>query len=59
MKMLTLKPAAGRKVRHPETMEHLPEGGAEVVCSSYWLRRLQAGDVVEIQTRPAARSRKE
>jgi hypothetical protein len=43
-----LKPAQGVKVRKPETGQHLAEGGEEVTVSSYWLRRLAAGDVVEV-----------
>jgi hypothetical protein len=41
-----VKPAEGRKVRHPITKQHLDAEGAEVPESTYWLRRLAEGDVV-------------
>lgn len=43
-----LKPAKGVKVRRPNDRRHLAEGGEEVTMSSYWLRRLADGDVVEV-----------
>jgi hypothetical protein len=42
-----VKPAPGVKVRDPRSKLHLPEGGKEVPATTYWLRRLAAGDVVE------------
>ncbi len=42
-----LKPAPGLKVRDPKTKKHLPEEGKEVSSSSFWLRRLAEGAVVE------------
>lgn len=44
---LYVKPAPGLLVRDPVTMEPLPAAGAEKPRSSYWLRRLAAGDVTE------------
>jgi len=41
-----VKSAPGVKVRDPATKQHLPDAGAEVPASTYWLRRLEAGDVV-------------
>ncbi len=41
-----VKPAKGIKVRDPISRMHIPEEGAEVPESSYWIRCLQAGDVV-------------
>ncbi len=41
-----VKPAPGRMVRDPISKRHLPGGGAEVPATNYWLRRLDAGDVV-------------
>lgn len=41
-----VKPTPGRKVRDPLTKRHLADAGAEVPSSTYWLRRLDAGDVV-------------
>lgn len=46
---MRVKPAEGRKVRDPASLQHLPEGGAEVPDTSYWRRRLQAGDVVLVK----------
>lgn len=44
-----LKPAPGVKVRRPDgARKHLAEAGEEVTMSSYWRRRLAAGDVVEV-----------
>jgi hypothetical protein len=47
-----VKPAAGRVVRDPVTMQPLPPGGRDVPRESYWLRRLRSGDVVEIAPIP-------
>jgi hypothetical protein len=41
-----VKPAPGLKVRDPITHKHLPESGREVPDNTYWMRRLNAGDVV-------------
>lgn len=44
---MLVKPAPGKKVRHPESKLHLPEEGIEVSSSdTYWARRLLDGDVV-------------
>lgn len=40
-----LVPRAGYIVRDPETKKPLPAEGMEVERSSYWVRRIQAGDV--------------
>lgn len=40
-----LVPRAGYIVRDPETKKPLPAEGMEVERSSYWIRRIQAGDV--------------
>ncbi len=45
-----VKPAAGMLVRDPQTLQHLPEGGKEVPETAYWVRRLEAGDVVRTET---------
>lgn len=49
----TLRPAAGKKVRRPDG-KHLAESGEAVELNSYWRRRLDAGDVIEVGTREAA-----
>jgi len=41
-----LIPAPGRLVRDPHTKQPLPEDGRDVVATSFWLRRLAAGDVL-------------
>jgi len=43
---LYLKPAPGRVVRDPVTMEPLAEAGEYKPRTAYWLRRLKEGDVV-------------
>lgn len=45
---MIVKPAPGVKVRHPFTREHLPAEGLEVPTDTFWLRRLRAGDVIEV-----------
>jgi hypothetical protein len=40
-------PVAGRTVLDPVTREALPAAGKTVPRSSYWVRRLRDGDVVE------------
>lgn len=42
-------PAAGRKVRDPDTekFDPIPAAGKSVPQTSYWRRRLRDGDVVE------------
>lgn len=50
-----VKPRAGLKVRDPITKQHLPETGAKVPASPYWLRRLEAGDVFVV-SKPVAQN---
>lgn len=40
-----LKPSDGLIVRDPDTLEPLPVEGAVKPLSSYWLRRIDCGDV--------------
>ena len=54
-----IRPAReGLIVRDPLTLQPLPSDGADVPPSSYWRRRLAAGDVVAARpvqpTKPAA-----
>jgi len=43
-------PKKGVKVRLPDKPnDHLPEDGAEVPRNSYWLRRLNEGDVKQFK----------
>lgn len=41
-----VKPGPNRRVRYPESDRLLPETGAEIPLSTYWVRRLNCGDVV-------------
>lgn len=52
--MMRVKPAPGLKVRYPYPAQKrvLPAEGADVPEESYWLRRLQAGDVVRVEQIP-------
>ncbi|CFR03610.1 DUF2635 domain-containing protein [Yersinia kristensenii] len=43
-----VKPTAGRAVRDPVKGTFLPESGTEVPDNSFWHRRIQDGDVVQI-----------
>ena len=45
MKTVFVKPKKGLVVRDPDNLEILPESGANVMLSTYWRRRLAAGDV--------------
>jgi len=50
---MNVKPAEpGAVVRDPATFNRLPDEGAEVPDTSYWRRRLQQGDVVEVAPAP-------
>lgn len=48
-----VRPADGLNIRDPETGNYLPKTGQIVPRSSFWLRRLKDGDVVE-STAPSA-----
>lgn len=46
MATLFVKPAEGRRVRRPTVpFSPIPEHGAEVTDSSFWQRRIAAGDL--------------
>ncbi|EGI5343026.1 DUF2635 domain-containing protein [Salmonella enterica subsp. enterica serovar Sandiego] len=47
MKTFFIKPAPGRMVRDPDTLEFLKPGGEEKSFTPYWCRRLDDGDVTE------------
>lgn len=49
-KTVTVKPAAGQRVRMPGSPpKWLPEAGALVVLDEYWRNRLKDGEVVEVK----------
>lgn len=53
---MRVRPAPGLKVRDPHTKRHIadkPEG-VEVPETTYWLRRIRAGDVLLIPAADAA-----
>ncbi|PFF95391.1 DUF2635 domain-containing protein [Escherichia albertii] len=45
---LKIKPAEGKAIRDPFTMKLLNPDGEEKPRNSFWIRRLAAGDVVEV-----------
>ncbi|ECM9891611.1 DUF2635 domain-containing protein [Salmonella enterica subsp. enterica serovar Montevideo] len=47
MKTFFIKPAPGRAVRDPDTLEFLKPDGEEKPFTPYWCRRLDDGDVIE------------
>lgn len=49
-----VKPKLGALVRDPQTMRPLPEEGAVVAETPFWLRRLACGDVA-LASRPILR----
>lgn len=44
-----VKPGEGRRVRDPITLHVLDAAGEEKPQTTYWLRRLADGDVVECE----------
>ena len=45
-----LRPVKGRLVRDPNTQAPLSAEGVRKPRNTYWVRRLRAGDVVELPT---------
>jgi len=45
-KTFFIKPAPGIRIADPQSGEYLPEAGALMPRSGFWLRRLQDGDVL-------------
>lgn len=45
MARITVIPAEGRLVRNPATRKNLPPEGAQVNLDTYWIRRIEDGDV--------------
>lgn len=54
--MITVYPVEGIKVRDPQTTQHVPAEGLAVPRSTYWLRRIQCGDVTT--SKPASKPAK-
>lgn len=55
---ITVKPAEGCLVRHPGNYKPLAEAGEAVEKNSYWVRKLRAGDVVEVKQQAAQAKQK-
>lgn len=53
MKTFFIKPAPGRMVRDPDTLEFLQPDGEEKPFTPYWCRRLDDGDVIEFDPNEA------
>lgn len=53
---IILKPVEGRLVRHPGNYQPLAADGEAVEKNSYWVRKVLAGDVIEVK--PAAAGQK-
>ncbi|EJD0490280.1 DUF2635 domain-containing protein [Salmonella enterica] len=53
MKTFFIKPAPGRMVRDPDTLEFLKPDGEEKPFTPYWCRRLDGGDVIEFDPNEA------
>ncbi|EAO9178675.1 hypothetical protein DLP28_24075 [Salmonella enterica] len=53
MKTFFIKPAPGRMVRDPDTLEFLKPDGEEKSFTPYWCRRLDDGDVIEFDPNAA------
>ncbi|MBL8260933.1 MAG: DUF2635 domain-containing protein [Xanthomonadaceae bacterium] len=49
---ISVKPAAGKVVIDPATRMRLPQTGADVPETTYWLRRLADGDVIKAEPAP-------
>lgn len=47
-KTFFIAPAKGLKIADPETGTYLPETGALMPRSAFWLRRFKDGDVVSV-----------
>ena len=54
MNVLKVKPKEGLLVPYPRERRFLPAEGAEVQKSSYWLKRLKDGDIIEIKEKEEA-----
>jgi hypothetical protein len=54
IEQIKVKPAPDRRVRKPDGVL-LEEAGETVERSSYWMRRLRDGDVVQVETKKGAK----
>jgi hypothetical protein len=53
MQKIKLRPSKpGLKVSNPATNLHLKDEGEFIALTSYWRRRLNCGDVIEVKEEP-------
>ena len=56
---MRVKPAPGLKVRDPKSMKFIPEEGIELKeLNTYWVRRIQDGDVLEVPSQEPTEEKK-
>lgn len=51
-----IRPAPGLRIADPKTGDYLPEAGLLMPRSSFWLRRLKDGDVIEATQKSTAQN---
>ena len=59
METMHVEPIGGARVLDPATNRPLPQEGASVSRSQYWLRRIRTGEVQVMKKKRAERSRRE
>jgi hypothetical protein len=57
MQSIFVRPVAGRQIRDPRTMQHLPAAGQLVTAEAYWYRRQADGDVEILDEAPATKEK--
>ncbi len=55
MTTIFIKPAPGCLIRDPDTTRPLAQEGEEKPFTPFWCRRLDDGDVIEIEKQPVLR----
>lgn len=56
---MRIEPVGGARVLDPDTNRPLPQEGATVSRSQYWLRRIRAGEVQFAKKKRAPSARRE
>ena len=59
MDTMHLGPVGDARVLDPATNRPLPQEGATVTRSQYWLRRIRSGEVQVVKKKRAERARRE
>lgn len=57
MSNFSVKPAPGKSVRDPRTMQLLAAKGEQKPRNTYWLRRVSCGDVVVIESKTKGKAK--